>query len=52
MHKNVCRVLNQFDHFLIFGSAFSVCFSISASVSLVGISIDIMSPAVELKFVQ
>ena len=49
MHIKVSRVLNQFDHFLIFGSAFSVCFSISAFASLAGISIEIMSPAVELK---
>ena len=49
MHIKVCWVLNQFDHFLIFGSAFSVCFSISAFATLAGISMDIMSPAVELK---
>ena len=49
MHIKVCWVLNQFDHCLIFGSAFSVCFSISAFASLAGISMNIMSPAVELK---
>ena len=38
MHIKVCRVLNQFDHFLISGSAFSVFFSISAFASLAGIS--------------
>ena len=40
MHIKVCRVLNQFDHFLISGSAFSVFFSISAFASLAGISIE------------
>ena len=33
-HKKVCRVLNYFEHFLIFVSAISVCVSIFAFAAL------------------
>ena len=49
MDKNVCRILNYIDCFLITISAITECVSISAFASLVGIQIGITSSAVELK---
>ena len=49
MDKNVCRILNYIDRFLITISAITECVSISAFASLVGIQIGITSSAVELK---
>ena len=48
-YNNVRRVLNYFEHFLVFASAFSGCFSISAFASLVGVPVGIASSTVELK---
>ena len=47
--KKTSRSLNYFEHFLFFISAVSGYLSISAFPSLVGISINITSSAVELK---
>ena len=44
-HKNVCRVLNYFEHFLAFVSAVSGCVSVSAFASLVGVFGSIASSA-------
>ena len=44
-HKNVCRVLNYFEHFLAFVSAMSGCVSVSAFASLVGVCGSIASSA-------
>ena len=46
-HKKVFRVLNYFEYFLVFVSVFSVCVSISAFASLVGVTVDIASSGVE-----
>ena len=48
-HKKICRVLNYFYHSLIAFSTITGYVSISAFVSLVGISIGITSSAVGLK---
>ena len=48
-HKNVCKPVNYFEHFLVFVSLVSVCASISAFASLVGITVGIASFAVALK---
>ena len=48
-YNNVRRVLNYFEHFLVFISAVSGCFSISVFASLVGVPVGIASSAVELK---
>ena len=45
MHK----VLNHFEHFLIFISAVSGCASVSEFASLVGVPVGILSSAIELK---
>ena len=45
----VCRVLNDFEHFLIFVSTVSDCLTISAFDTLVGVPLDIASSAVGLK---
>ena len=45
----MCRVLNCFEHFLVLVSAVSVCVSICAFVSLVGVPVGIASSAVGLK---
>ena len=45
----MCRALNYFEHFLVFVSSVSGCVSVSAFVSLVGVSIGIASSAVGLK---
>ena len=42
-HKKVCRVLNYFEHFLIFISAVSSCVSISAFYSLLSVFAGIAS---------
>ena len=48
-HKNVCRVLNYIDHLLIKISTITGWVSISTFSSLVGIPIEITSPALGLK---
>ena len=48
-HKKVFRALIYIKHLLILASAVTGCVSISASASLAGIPIGIMSSAVELK---
>ena len=48
-HKKDCRVLNYIDHLLIVISTITVCVSISAFVSLVGIPIGITISAIGLK---
>ena len=45
-HKKVCRALNYLKHFLVFVSAVSDCALISASASLVSVSIGITISAV------
>ena len=47
--KNVYRVLDYIEHLLILVSTATVCISISAFASLVGISIGITSSVVELR---
>ena len=48
-YKKVYRVLNYIDHSLILFSTGTGCFSISSFASLVGIPIETMSSAIELK---
>ena len=48
-HKEVCRDLNYFEHFLIFISAVSDCVSIATFASLIGIPVGIGISAVGLK---
>ena len=48
-HKNVCRALNYFEHFLVFISAVSGCVSISAFTSVVGAPIGIGNSEVRPK---
>ena len=48
-NKKVCRVLNYIDHILIVASTITGYVSISAFVSLVGISIRITSSPIGLK---
>ena len=48
-HPKICRALNKFEHFLVFVSAVNGCVSISTFSSLVIVSTDIASSAVELK---
>ena len=48
-HKKVCPALNYIEHFLILGSTINKCVSISAFVSLVGISIGITSSSIGLQ---
>ena len=48
-HKKVCTALNYIKHLLISASVLTECVSISPFASLVGIPIDIASPAVRLK---
>ena len=47
--KNVCRVLNYFDYFLVFVSAISGCVSISVFVSLIIVAVGVASSVVGLK---
>ena len=48
-HKKVCRVLNYIDHSLIVISTITVCVSIFAFASLVGIPVGITRFAIGLK---
>ena len=48
-HKKLFRVLNYFDHFLIFNSAASGCVLIYAFASLVGVPAGIVSSTAGLK---
>ena len=48
-HKKVCTTLNYIEHFLILGSTITVCVSISAFASLVGIPIVIANSAIGFK---
>ena len=48
-HKKVCTTLSYIEHFLILASTISGCISISAFVSLLGISIGITSSAIRSK---
>ena len=48
-HKNVCRALYYFEHFLAFVSAVSGCVSVFAYASLVGVIICTTRSAVGLK---
>ena len=48
-HKKFCTTLNFIGHFLILASAVTVCISVSAFASLLGIPIEISSSAVGLK---
>ena len=48
-HKKVCATLNYIEHFLILGSAFTGCVSISVFASLVGIPIGITSSGIGWK---
>ena len=47
--KRICTTLNYIEHFLILASSITGCTSISASSSLIGIPIGVMSPAIGLK---
>ena len=47
--KKVCTTVNHIEHILILASAITGCVSISAFVSLIGISIGITSSAIGLK---
>ena len=46
VHKKACRCLNYFENFLVFVSAVSGCISISAFVSLVGVTVGFVSPTI------
>ena len=48
-HKEICIILNYSEHFLILSSTITWCVSISASASLVGVSVGITSSAIGLK---
>ena len=48
-HKKTCKILNYVEHLLILASTFTVCASISAFASLVGIPVGFTSSAVGLK---
>ena len=48
-HKKVCTALSYTEHFLILASKITGCISISAFTSLIGIPIEIMSSAINLK---
>ena len=48
-YKKVCKLLNYFEHFLVFVFAVSDCVSISAFASLVGASLGIANSTVGLK---
>ena len=49
-HKKACTTLNYIKHFLILGCTITVCISISAFASLIGIPIGITSSAIGVKF--
>ena len=48
-HKKVCTTLNYIEHFFILASAITVCVSISAFASLLGIPLEITSSAIGWK---
>ena len=48
-HEKVCAALNYIEHFLMLAPATTVCTSIFAFASLIGILIGITSSAIELK---
>ena len=48
-HKRVCKTLNYNEHFLILASTVTGYISISDIASLIGILIEITSPAIWLK---
>ena len=48
-HRKVCTTLNYIEHFLILASAITGFISISAFVSLLGISVRITCSAIRLK---
>ena len=47
--KEICTTLNYSEHFLILSSTITWCVSISASASLVGVSVGIINSAIGLK---
>ena len=47
--KRVCITINYIEYFLILASKITECISISAFASLLGVSIVITNPAIELK---
>ena len=47
--KRVCITLNYIEYFLILASKITECISVSAFASLLGVSIVITNPAIELK---
>ena len=51
-YKKVCKLLNYFEHFLVFVFAVSDCVSISAFASLVGASLGIANCTVGLKSIS
>ena len=48
--KEICTTLNYSEHFLILSSTITWCVSISASASLVGVSVGITSSAIGLRY--
>ena len=48
-HKNMCKAVNYFEHFLVFVSVVSGCVSISAFASIVGVPVGITSSAVGME---
>ena len=48
-HEKVCRVLNYFEHFLVFVSSVSDFILVSVFPSLIGVSLGIASLAAEIK---
>ena len=48
-HKEMCRALNYFEHFLVFVSAVSGCVSFSSFASLVGVPVGITSSTRRIK---
>ena len=48
-HKEMCRALNYFEHFLVFVSAVSGCISFSSFASLVGVPVGIASSTTRIK---
>ena len=48
-HKKVSKIVNYIAHFLILASAVTGCISIYDFASMLGISIEIKSSAIELK---
>ena len=49
-NKKVCTTVYYIEHFLILVSTMRGCISISAFTSLIGIPIEITSPAIGLNF--